>query len=111
MIRLREEMFWYYSMQVAGVVFQACSFNHSDISPFDAFDFAQRRPELAEGRFTAFAQGRPLEIHELRAVSHLSILQSPFTRIRFNMLRVANILATCIRVSKRNIVKGLVHVA
>ena len=31
--RLREEMFRYHSVQLAGVVFQACSFNHSDISP------------------------------------------------------------------------------
>jgi hypothetical protein len=32
--RLREEMFRYHSMELAGIVFQACSFNHSDISPF-----------------------------------------------------------------------------
>jgi len=32
--RLCEEMFRCCSMQLAGVVFQACSFNHSDISPF-----------------------------------------------------------------------------
>jgi hypothetical protein len=31
--RLREEMFLYHSMQLAGIYFQACSFNHSDISP------------------------------------------------------------------------------
>ena len=31
--RLREEMFWYHPMWLAGIVFQACSFNHSDISP------------------------------------------------------------------------------
>jgi hypothetical protein len=31
--RLCEEMFRCCSMQLAGVVFQACSFNHSDISP------------------------------------------------------------------------------
>jgi hypothetical protein len=31
--RLREEMFCYHSMWLAGIVFQACSFNHSDISP------------------------------------------------------------------------------
>jgi len=31
--RLREEVFRYYLMQLAGIVFQACSFNHSDISP------------------------------------------------------------------------------
>jgi hypothetical protein len=30
---VREEVFPYPSMQLAGVVFQACSFNHSDISP------------------------------------------------------------------------------
>ena len=27
-------MFLYHSMQLAGIVFQACSFNHSDISPY-----------------------------------------------------------------------------
>src|SRR6185295_9307375 len=32
--RLREEMFLYHSMQLAGIVFQACSIDHSDISPF-----------------------------------------------------------------------------
>ena len=31
--RLREELFQYHSVSVAGIVFQACSFNHSDISP------------------------------------------------------------------------------
>src|SRR5437762_14135786 len=31
--RLREEMFRYRSMRLAGIVFQACSINHSDISP------------------------------------------------------------------------------
>jgi len=31
--RLREEVFRYHSMSVAGVVFQACAFNHSAISP------------------------------------------------------------------------------
>src|SRR3954454_20693629 len=31
--RLREEMSWYHWMRLAGFVFQACSFNHSDISP------------------------------------------------------------------------------
>ena len=31
--RLREEAFRCHSVSVAGVVFQACSFNHSDISP------------------------------------------------------------------------------
>lgn len=31
--RLREEVFRYYWVQLAGFVFQACSFNHSDISP------------------------------------------------------------------------------
>ena len=31
--RLREEMFPYHSMQLAGIVFQACSIDHSDISP------------------------------------------------------------------------------
>jgi len=31
--RLREEVFQYHSVSVAGIVFQACSFNHSDISP------------------------------------------------------------------------------
>ena len=34
MNRLREEMFRYHSMQLAGFVFQACSIDHSDISPF-----------------------------------------------------------------------------
>jgi len=28
-------MFLYHSMQLAGIVFQACSFNHSDISPVE----------------------------------------------------------------------------
>jgi hypothetical protein len=32
--QLREEVLRYHSVQLAGVVFQACSFNHSDISPF-----------------------------------------------------------------------------
>ena len=32
--RLREEVFRYHSVSVAGFAFQACSFNHSDISPF-----------------------------------------------------------------------------
>src|SRR6476469_10397357 len=36
--RLREEMFRYYSMQLAGIVFQACSIDHSDISPFKIND-------------------------------------------------------------------------
>ena len=40
--RLREEMFRYYSMQLAGIVFQACSFNHSDISPFRINDLRPR---------------------------------------------------------------------
>jgi hypothetical protein len=31
--RLREEVFPYHSVSVARVAFQACSFNHSDISP------------------------------------------------------------------------------
>jgi hypothetical protein len=31
--RLRKEMLRYYSMQLAGIAFQACSLNHSDISP------------------------------------------------------------------------------
>ena len=31
--RLRDEMFRCHSVQLAGFVFQACSFNHSDISP------------------------------------------------------------------------------
>jgi hypothetical protein len=31
--RLREELFQYHAVSVAGFVFQACSFNHSDISP------------------------------------------------------------------------------
>ena len=31
--RLREETIQYLSVSVAGIVFQACSFNHSDISP------------------------------------------------------------------------------
>ena len=31
--RLRQEMLRYHSMQLTGIVFQACSFNHSDISP------------------------------------------------------------------------------
>ena len=32
--RLREEVFQQHSVSVAGINFQACSFNHSDISPF-----------------------------------------------------------------------------
>jgi hypothetical protein len=32
--QLREEVFRYPSVSVAGVVFQACSIDHSDISPF-----------------------------------------------------------------------------
>jgi hypothetical protein len=31
---LREEALRYHSMSVAGFVFQACSIDHSDISPF-----------------------------------------------------------------------------
>jgi hypothetical protein len=31
--RLREEVFQYHSVSLAEVAFQACSFNHSDISP------------------------------------------------------------------------------
>ena len=38
MNRLREEMFLYHLMQLAGVVFQACSFNHSDISPLSGIN-------------------------------------------------------------------------
>ena len=30
---MREEVFRYHSVSVAGFAFQACSFNHSDISP------------------------------------------------------------------------------
>jgi hypothetical protein len=32
--RLRVEMFWYDSIRLAGIVFQASAFNHSAISPF-----------------------------------------------------------------------------
>ena len=32
--RLREEMFRYDSVRLAGIAFQACSIDHSDISPF-----------------------------------------------------------------------------
>ena len=32
--RLCEEVFQYHSVNVAEIAFQACSFNHSDISPF-----------------------------------------------------------------------------
>jgi hypothetical protein len=32
--RLREEVFQNHSVSVARIAFQACSFNHSDISPF-----------------------------------------------------------------------------
>ena len=56
--RLREEMFLYHSMQLTGIVFQACSFNHSDISPFRINDLraprrdyrTRRRPFLAPTR-------------------------------------------------------------
>ena len=40
-------------MQLAGIVFQACSFNHSDISPFDSLR------SLTAGHF---------RINDLRAV-------------------------------------------
>jgi len=36
--RLREEVIQYPSVSVAGFVFQACSFNRSDISPFRVND-------------------------------------------------------------------------
>ena len=32
--RLREEVCPYHSVQLAGIAFQACSIDHSDISPF-----------------------------------------------------------------------------
>jgi hypothetical protein len=32
--QLREEVLRYHSVQLAGVVFQACSFNHSDMFPY-----------------------------------------------------------------------------
>ena len=35
---LREEMFRCHSMRLAGIAFQGCSFNHSDISPFRIID-------------------------------------------------------------------------
>jgi len=34
--RLYEEVFEYYSVSVVRFAFQACSFNHSDISPWRA---------------------------------------------------------------------------
>jgi len=48
MNRLREEMFRYYSMQLAGVVFQACSIDHSDISPFRIDDLRAARNSLSQ---------------------------------------------------------------
>ena len=36
--RLREEVFWRCSVRVAEIALQACSFNHSDISPFRVND-------------------------------------------------------------------------
>ena len=46
--RLRVEMFRYYSMQLAGIVFQACSFNHSDISPFRINDLRAVQNSVAQ---------------------------------------------------------------
>jgi len=46
--RLREEMFRYYSMQLAGIAFQACSIDHSDISPFRINDLRAARNSLSQ---------------------------------------------------------------
>ena len=34
LMEMRERVFWYHSVSVAGFAFQACSIDHSDISPF-----------------------------------------------------------------------------
>ena len=48
MNRLREEMCRYHSIQLAGVVFQACSIDHSDISPFRFNDLRTVRNSVAQ---------------------------------------------------------------
>ena len=57
--RLSEEAFQYRSVSVAGFVFQACSFNHSDISPFRINDLRAVSERLSH----AVGECMPLRHH------------------------------------------------
>ena len=69
---LREEVFPYHSVSVAGIVFQACSIDHSDISPFRINSLRAAEQIIAH----AGALSKPFLISF--ALSGLTIQNGPF---------------------------------
>jgi len=76
-------MFRYHSMRLAGVVFQACSFNHSDISPFKINDLRAAWNSVAQNLLHAYPIRLVTWFQSLltHAAPHAPIVSDPQSRV------------------------------
>ena len=97
---LREEMFPYRSVSVAGFVFQACSIDHSDISPFRINDLRAARNSVS--------QNPPSNRTVPRCDLHSAVCGRAETERRRNCVRPPNVprSLTAILLSRRAQIVG-----
>ena len=95
--RLREEVFQYRSVILATIAFQACSFNHSDISPF--------RINHLRAAWNSVAQNPPYNPDCPRTRSDSATCERTRIDDRENCVRPSNLLRSLTAISPRLVLR------